>query len=249
MTDKKNKKADQLASRRQQRKMAQQQAEQRKKVMRIGAIALAAILIAGIVILLARPEPDRFGPVKAVAAPDPSIPQQGLFIGDPNAPLTIIEYGDYQCPWCEKFNTEGFPPMLEEYIKTGQVRFEFRPFSFLGRESTQAARAAFCADEQGQFWAMHELIYGNHDGENQGAYADKRLREMAVLAGLDMGAYDSCMDSQRSLDKVEAANKVARDNGISSTPTIIIGDGEPTGWSQAGWPEFKKEIDDALANL
>ena len=250
MTDKhpgKGSRAEQVvASRRQQRKIEQQKAAQRKRLTQIGAIVVAALVVVGLVVLFTRPDGSNLPAVQAVAAPDAGIPQEGLFIGSPTAKVTIIEYGDYQCPFCATFNTDGFPPMVAEYIATGQVRFEFRPFSFLGKESVDASKAAYCAADQGKFWAMHELIYGNHNGENLGAFSPGRLEDMAELAGLEMSAYTSCFDDQGTADRVDAANQVARDNGISSTPTFVV-NGEVMGWPAEGYPVFKQQIDEALA--
>jgi len=237
---------EKATSRRQQRKIEQQKAAQRKRLLQIGGIVAAALIVVGLVVLFTRPDGSALPAVVAVAAPDAAIPQEGLFIGSADAPVTIIEYGDYQCPWCAKFNTEGFAPMLTEYIATGKVRFEFRPFSFLGEESVNAAKAGFCAADQGKFWPMHELIYGNHNGENQGAFAESRLEDMAELAGLDMDAYKACFDDPATADRVEAASKVARDAGVSSTPTFVV-NGEVMGWPQEGYPVFREQIEAALA--
>ncbi len=250
MSDKqKGKGAEAAMSRRQQRKIEEQKAAQRKRLMQIGGVVLAALLVVGLVVLLTRPDEaalPELPAVAAVAAPDAAIPQEGLVIGSADAPVTIIEYGDYQCPWCATFNTDGFQPMLAEYIATGKVRFEFRPFSFLGQESVNAAKAGFCAADQGKFWAMHELIYGNHNGENLGAYGDERLAEMAGLAGLDMDAYQACYADPATAERVEAANQVARDAGVSSTPTFVV-NGEVVGWPQEGYPVFRDLIESKLA--
>ena len=92
-------------------------------------------------------------------------------LGDPDAPVTIIEYGDFQCPFCARFHEQVSPRLREEYIKTGKARMVFRNFQFLGPESVAAAEAAECAKDQGKFWTYHDAIYDEElrDGqENNG---------------------------------------------------------------------------------
>ena len=182
-------------------------------------------------------------PVVAAAPLDPAIPVNGYTIGDPNAPLLIVEYGDYQCPFCAQFHTDGFDPLLASYIATGKVRFEFRPFSFLGQESLDAAAATQCAAQQNLFWPMHNTIYANHHGENQGAMSPERLREMAELSGLDLVAYDTCMADPATATWVQSANDAARAVGVRSTPTLFIDD-IAVGWST--WPALELMVKGGL---
>ncbi len=200
-------------------------------------IAATTLFVAGIQPI----HPD----IVAAAPRDPAIPTNGYTIGDPNAPLLIVEYGDYQCPFCVEFHMDGFAPLLTSYIATGLVRFEFRPFSFLGQESLDAAAASQCAAQQNLFWPMHETIYANHHGENQGALSRERLDAMAALVGLDMTAYATCMDDPATAAWVQAANESARTLGVRSTPTILIGD-IPVGWSN--WPAFELAVKGGLAD-
>jgi protein-disulfide isomerase len=134
--------------------------------------------------------------------------------------------------------------MLDEYVNTGQVFFTYVPMSFLGDESKDAAEAALCANDQGKFWEMHETIYANHSGENQGAYSRDRLNTMAQNIGLNMDQFNSCMDSGQHEGDVANYANVATQAGVTSTPTFVINNGEPFGWSS--WEGLKSQIDAAL---
>jgi len=208
-------------------------------------VAIVAVLV--LIIVNNRGDSPDLPDVQAATAPDASIPVNGMSIGDPNAPVKIVEYGDYQCPFCAEFNKDAMPPLLADYIATGKVQLTFVPFSFLGDESLAAAEAAFCANDQGKFWAMHETIYANHNGENIGNLSASRLREMAEKSGLDMDQYDVCIDAGTHKGDVQNSSATARTAGIASTPSFVINNGDPIGY--ASWDDFKAEIDDALGNV
>ncbi len=220
------------------RKVRQQQALQREARRRRQMIiisAVAGIAIVAVFALILFNQDDSSGLPAVAAAPEPiTAPANGLSLGNPDAPLKIVEYGDYQCPYCADFQENGFPPLLEEFINTGDVFFTYVPMSFLGDESVTAAEAALCANDQGQFWAMHESIYNNHFGENQGAYSRDRLDAMAEKIGLDMEAFKSCMDNGDQRDAVADYAAAADLNGIKSTPRLVVGDLAPAGWTNWG---------------
>lgn len=104
------------------------------------------------------------------------------------------------------------------------VRFEYRHFAFIGPESTQAAEAAECANEQGQFWQFHETIFANQRGENLGAFRDVALKAFAAALGLDEAEFERCLDSGRYRSVVQLDVQEARRRGVQSTPTIFIND-------------------------
>lgn len=216
-----------------QQQALQREAQRRRQLIVVSAAVGIAIVAAFALILFNRD--DASGLPAIAAAPEPiTVSSSGLSIGDPNAPVKIVEYGDYQCPYCADFEANGFTPMLDEFIATGDVYFTYVPMSFLGEESVTAAEAALCANDQGQFWAMHESIYNNHFGENGGAYSMKRLEAMAKQLDLDMTAWRSCMDNGEQRDAVANYSAIAAQNGVSSTPSIVIGEYAPSGWSTWG---------------
>ena len=223
-------------------------ARKRKRLaMLIGAPVGIALVVVGILIAVnsgGGDSTDAHPAVVAVATIDPAIPTDGLTIGSPDAPVKITEYGDYQCPFCTRFAEDAFPPLLAEYIATGKVQFTYIPMSFLGDESVSAVEAALIANDQGKFWTMHETIYANHDGENEGAYSDARLRTMAELSGLDMDAYNTSMSDATYKDDVTKYAAQAQADGVSSTPSLVLNGSDPM--SYTSWPALKEQIDALL---
>jgi len=143
-------------------------------------------------------------------------------LGNPNAPVTIVEWGDYQCPFCERFFTQVEPKILEEYVTTGKARLAFRDFAFLGQESLWSANAARCANEQGKFWEFHDFLYGHQGGENQGAFNKDKLKGFAKELKLDTAQFNSCMDSDKYSDAVAKDTEAGRAAGVQGTPATFI---------------------------
>jgi protein-disulfide isomerase len=243
-----SRKQDLRSTRREQARLAaQREARRRRLMMIIGGVVGVAIIAAVVLILVNRDDSgngSNLPAVSALSAPEITAQRDGLTLGDPNAPVNIIEYGDYQCPYCSIASKEGFRPMLDEYIATGKVHFTYVPMSFLGDESKAAAEAALCANDQGKFWEMHETVFANHSGENQGAYSRARLDSMAQNIGLNMDQFKTCMDSSQHEGEVANYANVATQAGVTSTPTFVINNGEPVGWSS--WDALKSQIDAAL---
>ncbi len=180
----------------------------------------------------------------AVLAP---ISSSDFVLGDQNAPVTIIEYGDFQCPFCGKFFKDTESSVREKYVKTGKVKFIYRDFAFLGPESTWAANAARCAGEQGKFWQYHDYLYSNQKGENQGAFGKDNLKSFALALGLDKEKFNSCLDSEKYNDLIQQETKVGGEAGVSGTPASFI-----NGTLYAGalpTASFTKIIDDELSKL
>ena len=102
------------------------------------------------------------------------------------------------------------------------MRFEYKHFAFLGAESEQAAEAAECAREQGQFWPYHDTLFANQRGENQGAFREDALKAFAAALGLDEAAFDQCLESGRYEDEVRSETAAGQQRGVRSTPTLFI---------------------------
>ena len=99
----------------------------------------------------------------------------GTSLGNPNAPILVEEYGDFQCPACGVFARQTLPQIESKYVNTGKVRFVFHHFAFIGEESIKSSEAAECAGEQNKFWEYYDVLYGNQGGENVGAVLDENL--------------------------------------------------------------------------
>ena len=144
------------------------------------------------------------------------------FRGDPNAPVTIIEFADFQCPYCGQFFTETESQIDKAYIKGGKVRFAFFNFAFLGPESNWAAEAAECAADQNKFWEYHDKLYGSQSGENEGAFNKDNLKKFAEDLGLDTSAFNECFDAGKYTQLVQDQSSPASSIGVRSTPTFLI---------------------------
>jgi protein-disulfide isomerase len=112
-------------------------------------------------------------------------------MGDPNAPVKIIEYADFQCPYCMRYWQETEPQIIKTYVTSGKVYYEYRSMgAFIGPESGSAAAAAYCAGDQGKFWEYHDALYSHWTGENTGDFAPAKLHQYGVTIGLDTKTFD-----------------------------------------------------------
>lgn len=167
------------------------------------------------------------------------------FLGNPAAPVTMVEFADFQCPFCDRFFKTVEPQIIEKYVKTGKVKFVYRDFAFLGDESEWAASAAECAGEQGKFWQYHDYLYDHQRGENEGAFSGANLKLFAQNLGLDISAFNACFDSAKYLEKVRKDTSDGRALGVSGTPANFINGQAITGAQP--FAEFANMIDAELA--
>lgn len=236
--------SDRRASGRARRKAeAEQATRQRQMLWVVGAVVVALVAAVGL-ILVNRPR-DAGAPIVAAEPIPASIPLNGMTMGDPAAPLNVVEWGDYQCPGCGIFAREVFPRMISDYVEPGAMTFEYRPFSFLGEESFRAADAALCAEDQGAFWPYHETLFQNQHGENLNAFSNERLKQIAASLNLDTDAFNNCLDSGQKRADVDASAADARSNGITSTPSIIVNGTLLQNWQD--WDQVKAFLDAELA--
>lgn len=154
------------------------------------------------------------------------VAQTRHFKGVEDAPVTIIEFSDFQCPYCQRFATGAGRQIDELYIQTGVVRFGYQHFAFLGPESQWAAEATECAAEQDAFWEYHDKLFDSQTGENAGAFERENLKRYAQEVGLDAGAFDECMDSGRHVATVQNETQGVQTLGVRSTPSFLI-NGQP----------------------
>jgi protein-disulfide isomerase len=233
-------------SKRQERRQRMQQQQQRQRLVTIGLIILgAAIVVFAVVWPQIRPAGEIIT-VTPAALPN----ADGLSLGDPNAPATIDVFEDFQCPACRNFTENTESVIIENLVATGKARYVFHNYPFLdgdsvgsNRESDQAANASMCANEQDKFWEMHGTIYANWNGENQGAFSDRRLQAMAESIGLDMEAFNSCFDAKKYEAELQADFDLGKQMGVSGTPTVFV-NGRKVG--QANQVPSYQEIADAV---
>ena len=178
---------------------------------------------------------------------DPTLPAlkaEGYLLGNPNAPVEIIEFADFECPGCGQFATLTEPDIRARMVNTGQVRMRFMDFPLdIHKNTWDASLAASCANEQGKFWEMHDLIFQNQDKWNGEATSRPRgpLGDLAKSLGLDMSKYNSCMDTEKYRANVQANLKEGERRQVSQTPTFIIGDQKIPG--AIPFDTFRKLVD------
>lgn len=208
---------------------------QRQRWIVIGLIGLGAVLLVFAIVWTPVTPPGGTavnapaGPVILTATPV-ALPQaKGLSLGDPNAPVTIDVFEDFQCPACKYFTETIETRVIPDLIATGKERYVFHPYPFLdggtaseGGESDQAASAAMCANEQDKFWEMHGTLFANWNGENEGAFSDIRLQAMAQSLGLDMKAFNDCFTARKYAADIQADMDLGAKMGVSGTPTVFV---------------------------
>ena len=143
-------------------------------------------------------------------------------LGDPDAPITIVEFGDYQCHQCKNWLENTKDDIVKEYIDTGNVNLVFVDMPFLGSHSPIAAQASYCAEDQGKYWEYHTELYHTQGHQINGWINTEVLRTIAVNLDLDMELFDSCIDSNKYQKRVQSNFSEARSFGVSATPTFLI---------------------------
>lgn len=143
-------------------------------------------------------------------------------LGKENAKVTVIEFADFQCPFCEKWFTESGKNLIKDYVDTGKVKFYYRHFAFLGEESNWAAEASYCANDQGKFWDFHDYLFNHQQGENQGAFTKDKLKGFAATLGLNTSTFNSCLDGGKYTKAVTDDTAAGQKAGVSGTPTTFV---------------------------
>jgi len=146
--------------------------------------------------------------------------------GNQDAPVTIVEFSDFQCTFCRKFWQDTLPRVEEKYIRTGKVRFVYRHLAILGAASVQAAIAAECAHEQGKFWLYHDRLFAS---SGLFAFSTGNLKRYAEELRLDTAQFGSCLDTERPREKVEQETVIGRTIGMTGTPGFLINGGRMIG--------------------
>ena len=157
----------------------------------------------------------------------------GLTMGDPNAKITVIEFADFQCPYCGVYWQQVEPTIITDYVNTGKIQYVYHPFSFLGTSSTwdesvKSAEAAYCANDQGKFWEYRAMIFANQNGENKGAFSQANLLAFAEAIDLDMKSFKQCLSDGTHNADVTAATQSASSLGATFTPSFLV-DGQIVG--------------------
>jgi len=143
-------------------------------------------------------------------------------MGLESAPVEMVMWGDFQCPFCRRFELTTLPDLIERYVDTGQVRFVWRNFENYGPESHDAAVAAYCAGEQDKFWDYHQTLYENQRGVNSGVFVKPNLQRFADQHGLETAPFNTCIEGISYDAVISADKKLGRSEGVNGTPTFFI---------------------------
>lgn len=208
------------------------------------AVALVGVAVLGYVL-------THQGPTVIIV--DPKIPPgaaEGHLMGNANAPVQVMEFGDFECPQCGNFATLTEPDVRTRLINTGIVGFRFFDFPLTQHKNTFTAHlAAACADDQGKFWEMHDRIFAGQD-EWSDLVNPGMTNPLSVFAryakelGLDVKTWENCVTTQKYTARIMGNQAEGLRRGVQSTPTIVIGNKQANGLT---YDEFKKLVDDALA--
>jgi len=202
-------------------------------IFAIGVLLGAVLGIAGTTLLTsgsettaARPDPAAGGDTGAPQGIRETLEkvvaeQTRHFKGDPDAPITIVEFSDFKCGFCGRFATETSPQLQEEYIESGVVRFGYQSVAILSEESIHAAEAGECAADQEAFWPYHDLLFAQL-AQGNGNFSRGNLKQFAAELDLDTATFNECLDSGKYTDLIRDQTMDARSIGIQSTPTFII---------------------------
>ena len=144
-------------------------------------------------------------------------------LGSESAPITIVEFGDYQCEACYAWFHNTRDTLIDNYIETGKAKLIFVDLPFLGRDSPKAAHASYCAEDQEKYWEYHTILYTFQDGHPDSGWADRdRLNSFAFSLDMNMDEFNECMDSSKYKQRVKANYDDAVKNGVTQTPTFIL---------------------------
>ena len=178
-----------------------------------------------------------------------NVTAQGSSLGDPNAPVKVDVWEDFQCPGCRAYSQSIEPQIVAAYVATGKVYYTFHVYPFVdggAGESQQSANAALCAAAQERFWDYHDLLFANWKGENVGSFTDERLIAMAESLKLDMEAFKQCFSANAQADKIAADKALGKSLGVPPTPGIFVNN-EPVISSKG--PNYIPSFEDIAAYI
>ncbi len=242
--------------RREERVQAETQVDakdRRTRMLQFGAGAVfLAIAVVVVLIVIQSSSSDGGGDTKleevSVVNDELSgIPQSGLVLGDPNAPVELIEFGDLQCPVCKSYAEEVLPPVIEGQVARGQAKIDFRNFTIIGPQSAPAGAAALAAGEQSRGWNYLDIFYRNQGEENSGYADDEFLTAVAEAAGVkDIAKWNKERKGAVLTKEVEETFSEARKLGFNGTPSFAIKGPSTNGMELLGTPSGAGELESAI---
>jgi protein-disulfide isomerase len=210
---------------------SQQAQKRRTQFLIIAGFAAVAVVVALIVISQSggddnnNPTPTSVAGVKGVAQVNSQLQglsQDGQTLGDANAPVTVTEFGDPQCPVCKAFSEQVAPDLISSKVKTGDVKYVYQPYLIIGPDSKPAMKAVLAAGEQNRFWNYLQLFYANQGEENSGYVTDDFLTNIAKAAGVsDINAWNDSRNSTKWDAVIAKGTADAEGFGFNGTPSLV----------------------------
>jgi protein-disulfide isomerase len=212
-------------SRKEEMRQKRRQAQLRQRLIVFLLIGGAALVI--LALAVGPSIRDATAPVGQVnpITPDPRTMAEGRNMGDPNAPIVMEVYSDFQCSSCAIFARQIEPLVTQQYVETGQVYVIYRHFPILDRgtnESKQSANASMCAAEQDRFWDYHDMLFANVIGVNAGSFTDRRLIAFAEELDMDVDAFETCLSENRFESEISEDITAGQQLAITGTPSVFV---------------------------
>jgi protein-disulfide isomerase len=230
-------------------------AERRQRLVKLGSAAgfLALVAVSVVVVISGSQtsggDASNISDAQAVNKLLAGIPQEGMLLGEPSAEVTLLEFGDLQCPFCKGFSEDVLPQVIEGQVRRGEAKIEFGNFTIIGPQSTPAGAAAIAAGEQGRGWNFIELFYRNQGAEDSGYVTDAFLTAIAKGAGVrNIARWNAARKSKRVLSEVATATAEAERLGFSGTPSFAVKGPGTTGIETLGTPGSAGDLESAIEN-
>ncbi|MDR3642554.1 MAG: DsbA family protein [Candidatus Doudnabacteria bacterium] len=166
------------------------------------------------------------------------------FLGNASAKVTVVEYADYECPFCEQFFKTVWPELKAKYVDTGKIKYMYQDFAFLGPDSNTAAEASHCAADQNKFWQYHDYLFTNQGAEGSGWATAAHQKQFAAAVGLNTTQFNTCLDSGKYKQEVLDETAAGKSFGVSGTPTLFVNGVAIVGAQPVA--NFEQAIDAAL---
>jgi protein-disulfide isomerase len=238
-------------------------AERNRRRLLLGGVLLAAVLVVVVAVLVGQggaddeePRPSGGGrpqPTQSeeVAQQFGGIAQEGVMLGDPDAPVTLVEFADLQCPFCAAYAAETLPTVIDRFVRSGHLRLELRLVRFIGPDSERGAEVAAAATLQNHGWEFSELFFRNQGPENSGYATDQFMRRLArATPGLDVNRVSADLDSPAARRLMQQADRQSNRLGVEGTPSFYLrragGRPEPLEVTSLEPDAFVAELEGAL---
>lgn len=226
--------------------------QRRTRLLQVGSAAVfLAIVVVAVLIVVSQSQTEggdtNLEDVGLVSGQLKGIPQNGMVLGDPKAKVTLIEFGDLQCPVCKGFSEEIIPDVIDSQVRSGVAKIDFRNFTIISQESVPAGAAAIAAGMQGRGWNYIELFYRNQGPEDSGYVTDAFMTEIARGAGVsNIAKWNRDRKSAEVVEEVEGTTAEAQRLEFTGTPSFAVEGPQTSGKETLGTPGSAGQIEEAI---